>query len=148
MAFKGVLRSQASKHMHTSSKRSPCTPSSAIQNGQIRGTSGLFHILILPHRHSMLNRLFTNPYPLFALHPRGTPALHCTHSAFGDFCPHILFLNVRRFLMYPPACLIDYSFNRLPKDTLPMRETAVATTASILGGFGVVALFCSAGVYV
>jgi hypothetical protein len=37
---------------------------------------------------------------------------------------------------------------RLPKDTLPIRETAVASTASILAGFGVVALFCSVGVYV
>ncbi|EMD41500.1 hypothetical protein CERSUDRAFT_90065 [Gelatoporia subvermispora B] len=36
----------------------------------------------------------------------------------------------------------------LPKDTLPVRETAVASLASILGGFGVVALFCTVGVYV
>jgi len=36
----------------------------------------------------------------------------------------------------------------LPKDTVPLRETAVATTASLLAGFGVVALFCTAGVYV
>lgn len=40
------------------------------------------------------------------------------------------------------------SARRLPKDTLPVREAAVASLASLLGGFGVVALFCTAGVYV
>ena len=39
-------------------------------------------------------------------------------------------------------------FLRLPKDTIPIREASVATIASLLGGFGVVALFCSVGVYV
>lgn len=38
--------------------------------------------------------------------------------------------------------------HRLPKATLPVREAAVASLASVLGGFGVVALFCSVGVYV
>ena len=37
---------------------------------------------------------------------------------------------------------------RLSKDTIPIREIGVALTASVLGGFGVVALFCAAGVYV
>jgi len=36
----------------------------------------------------------------------------------------------------------------LPKQSLPLRELAVASTASLLGGFGVVSLFCSVGVYV
>jgi hypothetical protein len=36
----------------------------------------------------------------------------------------------------------------LPKQSLPLRELAVASTASLLGGFGIVALFCSVGVYV
>ena len=36
----------------------------------------------------------------------------------------------------------------LPKEKIPARELAVASTASLLGGFGVVALFCSVGVYV
>lgn len=42
------------------------------------------------------------------------------------------------------SCFVD----RLPKATIPLREVAVASTASILGGFGFVALFCSVGVYV
>jgi len=37
---------------------------------------------------------------------------------------------------------------RLPKSGVPLKELAVASTASVLGGFGVVALFCTAGVYV
>jgi hypothetical protein len=37
---------------------------------------------------------------------------------------------------------------RLPKDTIPIYEAVVASIASILGGFGVVALFCTVGVYV
>lgn len=36
----------------------------------------------------------------------------------------------------------------LPKDKVALKEPLVATLASILGGFGVVALFCSVGVYV
>ena len=36
----------------------------------------------------------------------------------------------------------------IPKHTVPIWETVVASLASILGGFGVVALFCSVGVYV
>ena len=37
---------------------------------------------------------------------------------------------------------------RLPKDKIPIREASVASLASILGGFGVVALFYTVGVYV
>ena len=37
---------------------------------------------------------------------------------------------------------------RLSKSTIPLRETAVAVVASLLGGYGIVALFCSVGVYV
>lgn len=45
-------------------------------------------------------------------------------------------------------CTSDSILYRLPKDNVPIRETTVATTASLLGGFGVVALFCTMGVYV
>ena len=41
-----------------------------------------------------------------------------------------------------------YRSHSLPKDSIPIREGAVASLASILGGFGVVALFCSVGVNV
>jgi hypothetical protein len=48
-----------------------------------------------------------------------------------------------------PLLLFHISLSySLPKDALPLRETAVAATASTLAGFGVVALFCTAGVYV
>jgi len=43
---------------------------------------------------------------------------------------------------------LAFYFTILPKDSFPSRELAVASTASLLGGFGIVALFCSVGVYV
>jgi hypothetical protein len=43
---------------------------------------------------------------------------------------------------------MGFYFSTLPKASIPTRELSVALTASVLGGFGVVALFCSVGVYV
>ncbi|KIJ58728.1 hypothetical protein HYDPIDRAFT_102086, partial [Hydnomerulius pinastri MD-312] len=43
---------------------------------------------------------------------------------------------------------LAFYFSTLPKDRIPLRETAVASMASVLGGFGVVALFCAVGVNV
>lgn len=45
------------------------------------------------------------------------------------------------------ALMLMHTAHRLPKDKIPVRELAVASTASLLGGFGVVAMFCNAGVY-
>lgn len=39
-------------------------------------------------------------------------------------------------------------FYSLPKSMLAAREILVASIASILAGFGIVAVFCSVGVYV
>ncbi|KAF7784810.1 hypothetical protein Agabi119p4_975 [Agaricus bisporus var. burnettii] len=43
---------------------------------------------------------------------------------------------------------LAFYFTTLKKEPVPLRELAVASSASLLGGFGVVALFCSVGVYV
>ena len=51
-------------------------------------------------------------------------------------------------MLLSEAYLCAHALCRLPKATVPVHELLVATTASILGGFGVVALFCSVGVYV
>lgn len=49
---------------------------------------------------------------------------------------------------HTPRAVLTTSVYRLPKAAVPLREIAVASTASVLAGFGVVALFCSVGVYV
>ncbi|TFL06049.1 hypothetical protein BDV98DRAFT_561107 [Pterulicium gracile] len=43
---------------------------------------------------------------------------------------------------------LGFYFSTLPKPSVPTAELSVALIASLLGGFGVVALFCSVGVYV
>ncbi|KIM81705.1 hypothetical protein PILCRDRAFT_821052 [Piloderma croceum F 1598] len=73
--------------------------------------------------------------------------LHNSLPAFSPYIPVALLPYIALVLLSSTFTLAFY-FSTLPKDALPVRETAVATTASILGGFGVVALFCSAGVYV
>lgn len=91
---------------------------------------------------------------LLACHPRLAPSIYRFHSPRGYICTRLLLFHVR------PALLVYYLLyiqesgrslapraHSLPKEKVPVRETAVATTASLLGGFGVVALFCSAGVY-
>ena len=50
--------------------------------------------------------------------------------------------------MLPPRAILTQHFHSLPKSTIPTREAVVAIVASALGSFGVVALFCSVGVYV
>jgi len=52
------------------------------------------------------------------------------------------------FLSLAFTFALAFYFSTLPKDAIPIRETVVASVAGILGGFGVVALFCSVGVYV
>ena len=51
-------------------------------------------------------------------------------------------------LIFPPSAVLTQHVYSLPKSTIPTRETVVAIVASTLGSFGVVALFCSVGVYV
>ena len=86
---------------------------------------------------------------IFSLHPSRSPALSRIHPPQCDFRPHILLFNVRTSLS------LDYidtklllARHRIPKSALPVHEVLVASLASVLGGFGVVALFCSVGVYV
>ncbi|KAI0762469.1 hypothetical protein C8Q74DRAFT_1318930 [Fomes fomentarius] len=73
-------------------------------------------------------------------------ALHRSTSAFSPAIP-VSLLPYIAFILLGATFALGFYFSTLPKEKLPVRETAVATTASVLGGFGVVALFCSAGVY-
>jgi len=74
-------------------------------------------------------------------------ALHNSLPAFSPYIPVALLPYLALFLLAGTFGLAFY-FTTLPKDTLPLREGAVALSASVLGGFGIVSLFCVAGVYV
>ncbi|KAF6765901.1 hypothetical protein DFP72DRAFT_1057108 [Ephemerocybe angulata] len=77
-------------------------------------------------------------------------ALKTLHSSLPPFAPHIPVgvLPVLALVLLSTTFVLAFYFSTLPKSTIPAKEVAVASTASVLGGFGVVALFCTAGVYV
>ena len=89
---------------------------------------------------------------LLPCHPDFPPTLLGLLPPRRHLRPRILFLNVcicLSTLSCPtPVMTPAPSPHSLPKEKIPVRELAVASTASLLGGFGVVALFCSVGVYV
>ncbi|KAJ6614906.1 hypothetical protein B0H10DRAFT_1802463, partial [Mycena sp. CBHHK59/15] len=68
--------------------------------------------------------------------------------AFEPLVPVGLLPYLAFILLFLTFTLAFYASTYATKRHHPIRETAVATLASLLGGFGVVALFCSAGVYV
>lgn len=90
--------------------------------------------------------------------PRWTAAVHSSISslfatpsssdiALLDIQSGLLLFHVSLHLYFSGKAV--YLHRRsLPKSSIPVHETVVALTASILGGFGVVALFNTAGVYV
>ncbi|KAI0825315.1 hypothetical protein BC628DRAFT_1419293 [Trametes gibbosa] len=73
--------------------------------------------------------------------------LHRATTAFSPYIPLPL-LPYLAFILLGATFALAFYFSTLPKDRIPVREAAVASTASLLGGFGVVAMFCTAGVYV
>ncbi|KAI0075899.1 hypothetical protein K474DRAFT_1663656 [Panus rudis PR-1116 ss-1] len=77
-------------------------------------------------------------------------AIKALHLAVPPFSPYIPvgLLPYLAFILLVSTFGLAFYFSTLPKDTIPVREAAVASLASLLGGFGVVALFCSVGVYV
>ena len=79
---------------------------------------------------------------------RVTPIRGCIMSA-ANLCTSFLLYNVCQ-IGFPSVLrvLSSLAFSSLPTNKLSIQEPAVALIASILGGFGVVALFCSVGVYV
>ncbi|KAF8809383.1 hypothetical protein BYT27DRAFT_6517343 [Phlegmacium glaucopus] len=74
-------------------------------------------------------------------------ALHYSLPAFTPVISTSLLPTLTAALLIPTFALAFY-FSTLPKHTVPIWETTVASIASIFGGFGVVVLFCSVGVYV
>lgn len=77
-------------------------------------------------------------------------AIKQLHQSLPAFSPYIAvgLLPYIAFFLLTATFALAFYFSTLSKDTLPVRETVVALTASALGGFGVVALFCTVGVYV
>ncbi|KAI0761156.1 hypothetical protein BD413DRAFT_607237 [Trametes elegans] len=74
-------------------------------------------------------------------------ALHKTVPSFSPLLP-VGLLPYIAFILLGATFALAFYFSTLPKEKVPVRELAVASTASILGGFGVVAMFCTVGVYV
>jgi len=76
--------------------------------------------------------------------------IHTLHAALPPFSPLVptrLLPLIAWSLLFSVFFLAFY-FTTLPKKGLPLRELAVALVASILGGFGTVAMFCTVGIYV
>ncbi|RPD59477.1 hypothetical protein L227DRAFT_576296 [Lentinus tigrinus ALCF2SS1-6] len=74
-------------------------------------------------------------------------ALHKATPAFSPAVP-VALLPYLAFVLLSATFALAFYFSTLPKEKIPAHELAVASAASLLGGFGVVALFCSVGVYV
>lgn len=72
-------------------------------------------------------------------------ALHRNIPAFTPAVP-VALLPYLAFVLLAATFGLAFYFSTLSKS--PVRELGVASAASLLGGFGVVALFCSVGVYV
>ncbi|KAI0809166.1 hypothetical protein BC629DRAFT_1590238 [Irpex lacteus] len=73
-------------------------------------------------------------------------ALHKNIPSFAPYVP-VALLPYLAFVLLGATFALAFYFSTIPK-SLPVHEALVASVASVLGGFGVVALFCSVGVYV
>ncbi|KAI0041497.1 hypothetical protein FA95DRAFT_1610964 [Auriscalpium vulgare] len=73
--------------------------------------------------------------------------LHKAVPAFSPLLP-VALLPYVAFVVLTATFGLAFYFSTLPKSTVPVRESAVAVAASLLGGLGVVALFNTVGVYV
>nr|GAT50815.1 predicted protein [Mycena chlorophos] len=74
-------------------------------------------------------------------------SLYTSTPAFAPLIP-VGLLPYLAFLLLLSTFTLGFYVSTLPKATVPVHEVGLASLASILGGFGVVALFCSVGVYV
>ncbi|KAG8850841.1 hypothetical protein FRB96_009578 [Tulasnella sp. 330] len=72
------------------------------------------------------------------------------HAALPAFAPIIptQWLPSLSFILLASAFVLAFFFSTLSTPAIPVKEVGVAALASVLAGFGIVALFCSAGVYV
>ncbi|KAI0005299.1 hypothetical protein BJV74DRAFT_880565 [Russula compacta] len=72
------------------------------------------------------------------------------HQIAPPFTPYVPVgvLSYLAFILLTATFGLAFYFTTLSKSQIPTREAAVAILASVLGGYGIVALFCSVGVYV
>jgi hypothetical protein len=97
-------------------------------------------ILLAQHLHKVVPAF--SPYvPVGLLSYLAFVLLTATFGLAFYFTTYVKFI-------LPPRAKFTQRVYSLPKSTIPTRETVVAIVASTLGSFGVVALFCSVGVYV
>ncbi|KAF9648544.1 hypothetical protein BDM02DRAFT_3083453, partial [Thelephora ganbajun] len=71
--------------------------------------------------------------------------LHKTLPPFQPIIP-VSLLPYLAFILLTLTFGLAFYFSTLPKGTV--KESTVAILASVLGGFGTVAMFCTVGVYV
>jgi len=71
--------------------------------------------------------------------------IHKTLPPFQPIVP-VSFLPYIAYILLTLTFGLAFYFSTLPKGTV--KESTVAILASILGGFGTVAMFCTVGVYV
>ncbi|KAK7468419.1 hypothetical protein VKT23_002933 [Stygiomarasmius scandens] len=77
-------------------------------------------------------------------------AVKALHHSLPPFQPiiSVALLPYIAFLLLALTFALAFYFSTLPKSTIPTKEVPVALLASVLGGFGAVAMFCTVGVYV
>ncbi|KAJ7058818.1 hypothetical protein C8F01DRAFT_1147321 [Mycena amicta] len=73
-------------------------------------------------------------------------SLYTVSPAFQPLVP-VGLLPYLAFVLLFLTFTIGFYMSTLEKSSLPVREVGLASLASVLGGFGVVALFCTLGVY-
>ncbi|KAL7421244.1 hypothetical protein Q5752_004129 [Cryptotrichosporon argae] len=74
-------------------------------------------------------------------------ALHATLPPFAPMVPTALLPYIAFFSLLG-SFVLAFLFSTLPKSRNPVPELATAAVASLLAGAGIVALFCTVGVYV
>jgi len=74
-------------------------------------------------------------------------ALYTKLPAYTPLVPTALLPYIATILLLA-TFVLGFYFTTLPRDVVPLREGGVAILASCLAGFGVVSLFCAAGVNV
>jgi len=77
-------------------------------------------------------------------------SVQSAHKSLPAFSPYISagLLPYLAFALLTGTFTLAFYVSTLPKNASITREIGIASTASCLAGFGVVALFCSVGVYV
>ncbi|KIM32959.1 hypothetical protein M408DRAFT_14531 [Serendipita vermifera MAFF 305830] len=76
-------------------------------------------------------------------------SLQSLHESLPPFSPLIptSLIPIIAWSLLLSSFGLGFYFTTLPKQSVPVTELLIAIVASILGGFGTVAMFCTVGVY-